>query len=152
MKKPLFHSLVWKLFSGVLLCIVLLIAFNWLLNSFVLSSYYRHQKQDSLYRAFTEIDTLYGQTDGYGVEEKLQLLRNNENIGTLIWRDNRILLDYRANGGRPVERVPRLEGLSGGEYYVQTDSDPSQRANGFMTLAGGVIIMFAKEILDLITK
>ena len=29
--------------------------------------------------------------------------------------------------------------------------DPSQRANGFMTLAGGVIIMFAKEILDLIT-
>lgn len=30
--------------------------------------------------------------------------------------------------------------------------DPSQRANGFMTLAGGVVIMFAKEILDLITK
>ena len=29
--------------------------------------------------------------------------------------------------------------------------DPSQRANGFMTLAGGVIITFAKEILDLIT-
>ena len=29
--------------------------------------------------------------------------------------------------------------------------DPSQRANGFLTLAGGVIIMFAKEILTLIT-
>lgn len=29
--------------------------------------------------------------------------------------------------------------------------DPSQRANGFMTLAGGVIITFAKEILTLIT-
>jgi hypothetical protein len=29
--------------------------------------------------------------------------------------------------------------------------DPSQRANGFMTLAGGIIITFAKEILDLIT-
>lgn len=28
--------------------------------------------------------------------------------------------------------------------------DPSQRANGFMTLAGGVVITFAKEILDLI--
>ena len=28
--------------------------------------------------------------------------------------------------------------------------DPSQRANGFMTLAGGVIITFAKEILSLI--
>lgn len=29
--------------------------------------------------------------------------------------------------------------------------DPSQRANGFLTLAGGVIITFTKEILTLIT-
>ena len=28
--------------------------------------------------------------------------------------------------------------------------DPSQRANGFMTLAGGIIITFAKEILNII--
>lgn len=28
--------------------------------------------------------------------------------------------------------------------------DPSQRANGFLTLAGGVIITFAREILTLI--
>jgi hypothetical protein len=30
--------------------------------------------------------------------------------------------------------------------------DPSQRANGFLTLAGGIIITFAKEILTLITS
>ena len=29
--------------------------------------------------------------------------------------------------------------------------DPSQRSNGFLTLAGGVIVTFAKEILALIT-
>jgi len=29
--------------------------------------------------------------------------------------------------------------------------DPSQRANGFLTLAGGVIITFSREILTLIT-
>ena len=29
--------------------------------------------------------------------------------------------------------------------------DPSQRANGFLTLAGGIIITFTKEILMLIT-
>ena len=28
--------------------------------------------------------------------------------------------------------------------------DPSQRANGFLTVAGGIIITFAKEILTLI--
>ena len=29
--------------------------------------------------------------------------------------------------------------------------DPTQRANGIMTLAGGAVITFAKEILTLIT-
>ena len=29
--------------------------------------------------------------------------------------------------------------------------DPSQRANGFLTLAGGIVITFAKEILSMIT-
>ncbi|MGI5888835.1 MAG: glutamyl-tRNA amidotransferase [Oscillospiraceae bacterium] len=29
--------------------------------------------------------------------------------------------------------------------------DPSQRANGFMTFAGGLVITFAKEIMNLIT-
>jgi hypothetical protein len=29
--------------------------------------------------------------------------------------------------------------------------DPSQRANGFLTLAGGIIITFTKEILTIIT-
>ena len=29
--------------------------------------------------------------------------------------------------------------------------DPTQRANGIMTLAGGVVITFAKEILNIIT-
>lgn len=29
--------------------------------------------------------------------------------------------------------------------------DPSQRSNGFLTLAGGIVITFAKEILSLIT-
>ena len=29
--------------------------------------------------------------------------------------------------------------------------DPSQRANGMMTIAGGIVIVFTKEILTLIT-
>lgn len=29
--------------------------------------------------------------------------------------------------------------------------DPSQRSNGFLTLAGGIVVTFTKEILNLIT-
>ena len=29
--------------------------------------------------------------------------------------------------------------------------DPSQKTNGFLTFVGGIIIMFSKEILNIIT-
>ena len=29
--------------------------------------------------------------------------------------------------------------------------DPSQRANGMLTIAGGIVITFTKDILDLVT-
>ena len=42
-------------------------------------------------------------------------------------------------------------GFGGVEVGMSLKShDPSQRANGFLTLAGGVVITFAKEILDII--
>ena len=36
------------------------------------------------------------------------------------------------------------------QSIVISQHDPSQRSNGFLTLAGGIVITFAKEILDLI--
>ena len=38
-KFRLHGSLAWKLFGSVLLCLALLLVFNWLLNTFVLDSY-----------------------------------------------------------------------------------------------------------------
>ena len=37
------------------------------------------------------------------------------------------------------------------ELEKRPKHDPSQRSNGFLTLAGGIVITFAKEILTLIT-
>ena len=51
------------------------------------------------------------------------------------------------------ERTQLLLWRSSDMWYAMLSlksHDPSQRANGFLTLAGGVIITFAKEILDLI--
>ena len=45
--------------------------------------------------------------------------------------------------------VMRSRGVS--VSIILKSHDPSQRANGFLTLAGGVVITFAKEILNLIT-
>ena len=72
-----------------------------------------------------------------------------------------------ATGGDPVQTINNLSDFIFGAIkaigvillgfgIVQVGlslkgHDPSQRANGFLTVFGGVVIFFAKEILDLIT-
>ena len=72
-----------------------------------------------------------------------------------------------ATGGDPVQTINNLSNFIFGAIkaigvillgfgIVQIGlslkgHDPSQRANGFLTLFGGVVIFWAKEILDLIT-
>ncbi len=51
----------------------------------------------------------------------------------------------------PITVVNNLSDFIFGLIRALKSHDPSQRANGFLTLAGGVIITFAKEILTLIT-
>ena len=51
----------------------------------------------------------------------------------------------------PIAAVDILLGFGVVQVGMSLKShDPSQRANGFLTLAGGVVITFAKEILDII--
>ena len=55
-------------------------------------------------------------------------------------------------GGMKGSAVTLLLGFGVVQIGLSLKShDPSQRANGFLTLAGGVVITFAKEILTLIT-
>lgn len=56
----------------------------------------------------------------------------------------------------PIAIVNNLSNFIFGFGIVQVgmslkSHDPTQRANGIMTLAGGVVITFAKEILNIIT-
>jgi hypothetical protein len=75
-------------------------------------------------------------TPAYAANDPLQVINNLSNfIFGLIRAIGMILLGFG------IVQI----GLS------LKSHDPSQRANGFLTLAGGVIITFAKEILNLIT-
>ena len=66
-------SIIWKLFGSVLLCLALLLVFNWLLNNFALSPYYKNVKQDSLEAAFKKLDDAYNGA-GEQVEPTLKSL------------------------------------------------------------------------------
>lgn len=79
---------------------------------------------------------LFGTTTAYAADDPLTVVNNlSDFIFGLIRAIGLILLGFG------IVQI----GLS------LKSHDPSQRANGFLTLAGGVIITFAKEILSLIT-
>lgn len=93
------------------------------------------KKRFLLYVAMVMMLTL-GTTTAFAADDPLAVVNNlSEFIFGLIRAIGMILLGFG------IVQI----GLS------LKSHDPSQRANGFLTLAGGVIITFAKEILTLIT-
>ena len=95
----------------------------------------RTPKRFILYVAMVMMLTL-GTTTAFAADDPLAVVNNlSEFIFGLIRAIGMILLGFG------IVQI----GLS------LKSHDPSQRANGFLTLAGGVIITFAKEILTLIT-
>lgn len=95
----------------------------------------RRKKNFMLYVAMVMMLTL-GTTTAFAADDPLAVVNNlSEFIFGLIRAIGMILLGFG------IVQI----GLS------LKSHDPSQRANGFLTLAGGVIITFAKEILTLIT-
>ena len=95
----------------------------------------RTKKNFMLYVAMVMMLTL-GTTTAFAADDPLAVVNNlSDFIFGLIRAIGMILLGFG------IVQI----GLS------LKSHDPSQRANGFLTLAGGVIITFAKEILTLIT-
>ena len=95
----------------------------------------RTKKNFMLYVAMVMMLTL-GTTTAFAADDPLAVVNNlSEFIFGLIRAIGMILLGFG------IVQI----GLS------LKSHDPSQRANGFLTLAGGIVITFAKEILTLIT-
>ena len=95
----------------------------------------KQKKWMSLYMALVLTVTV-GATTAFAAGDPLSVINNLSTfIFSLIRAIGLILLGF---------------GVVHGWSVTLKSHDPSQRANGFLTLAGGVIITFAKEILDLI--
>lgn len=95
----------------------------------------RTKKVFTIYCAWVLVTTLFF-SNAYAANDPLQVINNlSDFIFGLIRAIGLILLGFG------IVQI----GLS------LKSHDPSQRANGFLTLAGGVIITFVKEILLLIT-
>lgn len=126
------HSILWKVFAAMVLCIFLLLGFNWLLNNFALKYYYQREKENTLGSAFHQIDLLFNGTDTMELHSQLQELVRTQNISTLIWSaDNLPLYDYRAKGAE-TSRPKRIEfpkSMEYGTYFIQVGASPLAEDN-----------------------
>ena len=125
-------SIFLKLFCSVTLCVVLLLVFNWLLNSFVLVSYAQSAKEQSLRDAFTRVDSLLN-GGSEQLETELYRLNGNENIKTIIWSRSTVLYNFRVGETMQVQ-LPSLD-LENGTYVIQVSENERLQSND-ITLAG----------------
>lgn len=125
--KSIRHSVLWKIFGAMVLCIFLLLGFNWLLNNFALKSYYLREKENTLGATFHQIDELFNDTDTMKLAEQLKDLARTQNISTMIWGTNNLpLYDYRAKGAE-TSRPARIEfpkNMEYGSYFIQIGASP----------------------------
>ena len=112
------HSVLWKITAVMAMCILLLLLFNWLLNNFVLQSFYTRQKAQGLEDAYAAADRLIQEDDGT-FRQTMDDLAQNSNIFTLIWNTHHMVYDFQ-NRAIAVIQVPNYD-LSPGTYQVMEE-------------------------------
>ena len=109
------HSVLWKITAAMVLCILLLLLFNWLLNNFVLQSFYTQQKKQGLEEAYVQADRLI-QDDDEAFRRAMDDLAQTSNMFTLIWNTRRMIYDFQ-NRTAGFIQVPYFD-MSPGTYQV----------------------------------
>lgn len=126
--KSIRHSVLWKIFGAMVLCIFLLLGFNWLLNNFALKYYYRQEKETSLGKAFHQVDQLMMGTDTLKLKSDLNDLAVTKNISTIIWDqyyNYPIHISY-VEGAEDFlpKKVQFPQDMAYGSYFIQIGESP----------------------------
>lgn len=135
-----FRSIAGKVTGVFVLCILLLVLINWLLNSFAFLEYYEQEQSDLLIEAYEKIDdaprslrTLTGLLDGYSAQHGVQ---------AMMWSDKQML--YASQHGNTLHNVTReaapLE-MENGTFVLSNSTPP-------LTNAGGRWLMLSARTTD----
>lgn len=130
-----FRSIAGKVTGVFVLCILLLVLVNWLLNSFAFLEYYQQEQSQLLIGAYEEIDdaprsprTLTGLLDGYSAQHGVQ---------AMMWSDRQMIytpqrLDPPHNA--TIEAAP-LD-MANGTFIISNNTPPLANAGGrWLTLS-----------------
>ncbi len=133
-KRRFRRSIAWRLFSSTFLCLFILLVFNWLLNNFVLVSYYQDVKEKTLVSAFEQIDMLYNGS-AEEVEQEVYRLYSEENVRLKVWNRYGVLCSSYFDPPAVFSYNLPLVLLENGTYQMETSED-SRTGSSSITLVG----------------
>lgn len=117
-----FRSIAGKVTGVFVLCILLLVLVNWLLNSFAFLEYYEQEQSDLLIAAYEEIDdaprssrTLTGLLDGYRAQHGMQ---------AMLWSDRQMIYAPRSNQPPDVGIEASPLDMKNGDYVLSNSTPP----------------------------
>lgn len=113
-----FHSIAWRLFGGIALCITALLIVILLLNTFALKPYYIRQKQQSIVDAFFAVNAVCKSNET--LEEKLSYMRDNDTVSVIIWANRQILYNTQ---NQQIYSLPASLDFNRGEYQFRPQRD-----------------------------
>lgn len=113
-----FRRLWVRLFAVIMLCVLLLLGVNWLLNSFVLPGYYRHAKESALKAAFEQVDALYA---GEVADRRaaLRAIGEESTVSITVWDGDRVVFQDRPDDFREPLMLPHGDLPAQGEYRIR---------------------------------
>lgn len=128
-----FRSIAGKVAGVLVLCVAVLLATNWLLNSFVFLAHYEGEQKELLMASYTELDdaprsqrTLAGLLDGYAAQHGMQ---------ALLWSNRQVLYtSFRQPAAGPFFPAP-VE-AENGTYTLSNRTPPLAEGGNWVMLTG----------------
>ncbi|MBR2338963.1 MAG: HAMP domain-containing histidine kinase [Clostridia bacterium] len=151
------RSFAFRIYGAFALCILLLLLFNWTLNSFVFADHYRSQKEAVLTTTYESINSWSGDRDS--LSAYLEQHTASQNMSILIWNEHRIVYTNAQTAYEPgFGSFPFLAPLDmANNSYTVTDrsatgANGSHTAGDAMTLYGrtqaGINVMLRIPLSD----
>lgn len=115
-----FRSIAGKVFCVLTVCILALLTFNWLLNTFAFANLYEREKESLLTEAYADACIAIAKRDN--PERVLLPYYTDHDMSILIWSDHQVLYTTDHVIGPPIIAVPQLT-VSNGEYVIFNRTD-----------------------------
>lgn len=136
-----FRSIAGKLFGALALCILVLLLFNWLLNSFAFRGYYEREQTAVLEQAFVVADDVLSKRQN--IEQNLGGYVTQKGIGATVWSGYRLLYSNDPRLSESVFVSPEDIPVTQGSYTVRNvaTQEGEQRLALFGKSKSGINIM-----------